>query len=127
MWYGFPDLGDGPKVARHQGGAVTTAAEIDRVVSESDTNPCLAFLESALPALSGGITDAQACMYTNTPDEHFILDRHPTCPAVLLASPCSGHGFKFAPAIGEILADLAMDRAPAFDLAPFALNRFTPY
>lgn len=124
LWYGFPDLGDGPKVARHQGGAVTTAEEIDRVVSESDTKPCLAFLESALPALSGGITDAQACMYTNTPDEHFILDRHPDCAAVLLASPCSGHGFKFAPAIGEILADLAMDRPTALELSPFTLSRF---
>ncbi|MFN2317240.1 MAG: N-methyl-L-tryptophan oxidase [Gemmatimonadales bacterium] len=124
LWYGFPDLGDGPKVAQHQGGAVTTAEKLDRVVSESDSEPCLAFLESALPALSGGITDAQVCMYTNTPDEHFILDRHPDCPAVLLASPCSGHGFKFAPAIGEILADLAMDRPPAFDLAPFTLSRF---
>lgn len=124
LWYGFPDLGDGPKVARHHGGDTTSADAVDRAVTEADAAPLISFLQSALPGLGGPITDAQVCMYTNTPDEHFILDRHPGCPAVLLASPCSGHGFKFAPAIGEILADMAMDRPAAFDLSPFGLLRF---
>lgn len=127
MWYGFPDLGDGPKVARHQGGAVTTAQTVDRQVSGEDQNPLQAFLASAMPALQGPVTDAGVCLYTNTPDGHFLVDRHPDCPAVLIASPCSGHGFKFAPAIGEVLADLAMDRPPSFDLAPFALSRFAGF
>jgi sarcosine oxidase len=84
----------------------------------------MAFLAAAIPDLRGPVIEYQVCLYTNTPDEHFLLDRHPDCAAVLVASPCSGHGFKFAPTIGEILADLAMDRAPEFDLAPFALSRF---
>ena len=77
-----------------------------------------------MPSLQGPLTDARVCLYTNTPDEDFVLDRHPECPAVLVASPCSGHGFKFAPTIGELLADLAMDREPRFDLSPFRCRRF---
>jgi sarcosine oxidase len=63
-------------------------------------------------------------MYTNTPDEHFILDFHPGHPQVLIASPCSGHGFKFSPVIGEIASALLHDEPPGFDLAPFRLKRF---
>jgi sarcosine oxidase len=59
-----------------------------------------------------------------TPDEDFIIDRMPGMPQVVVASPCSGHGFKFASVFGEVLADLAMDRTPAFNLEPFALSRF---
>jgi glycine/D-amino acid oxidase-like deaminating enzyme len=76
------------------------------------------------PGAAGGIREASVCLYTNTPDGHFILDRHPAHREVVVASPCSGHGFKFAPAVGEILADLATDREPAFDISPFALRRF---
>lgn len=124
LWYGVPDLGDGPKVARHQGGAATSADALDRAVTEADSAPLESFLRSALPGLCGPVTDAQVCMYTNTPDEHFLLDRHPECPAVMIASPCSGHGFKFAPAIGDVLADLVTNRPPTLDLAPFRLSRF---
>jgi sarcosine oxidase len=63
------------------------------------------------------------CLYTNTPDGHFRIGRLPRQPRVVAASCCSGHGFKFAPVIGEILADLATDRTPGFDLEPFALER----
>ena len=66
----------------------------------------------------------RACMFTNTPDEHFILDTLPGAPEVMVASPCSGHGFKFASVIGEILADLAGGRTPSFDLSLFKLDRF---
>jgi glycine/D-amino acid oxidase-like deaminating enzyme len=59
------------------------------------------------------------CLYTNTPDEHFWIDRHPEQPDVLLASACSGHGFKFAPVIGEILADLVQHKPARFDLGVF--------
>jgi sarcosine oxidase len=124
LWYGFPDLGGGAKVARHYGGPPTTADTVERTVAEADLRDVQAFVAQALPALAGPVVSQAVCLYTTTPDEHFVLDRHPECPAVLLASPCSGHGFKFAPVIGEILADLAMDRAPAFDISPFALRRF---
>jgi sarcosine oxidase len=66
----------------------------------------------------------RTCMFTNTPDEHFILDTLPGFKEVVVASPCSGHGFKFSSAIGEILADLTMNRHPKFDLSPFTINRF---
>ncbi|HEX9164730.1 MAG TPA: N-methyl-L-tryptophan oxidase [Gemmatimonadales bacterium] len=125
-WYGFPDLGDGPKVARHHGGQVTTADHVERGIDPEESGPVRAFLAKAIPLLDGPVTDARVCMYTNTPDEDFVLDRHPDHPAVLIASPCSGHGFKFAPTVGEILADLAMDRTPRFDLTPFSSSRFTP-
>jgi glycine/D-amino acid oxidase-like deaminating enzyme len=65
-------------------------------------------------------------LYTNTPDHDFLIDTHPAQPGVLLVSPCSGHGFKFASAIGEIAADIAMRGETRFDLAPFRLSRFAP-
>ncbi|MDJ1159818.1 N-methyl-L-tryptophan oxidase [Chelatococcus sp. SYSU_G07232] len=77
------------------------------------------------PAADGPVLALKACLFTNTPDEHFIIDRLPDLPQVIVASPCSGHGFKFASVVGEVLADLAMDRRPAFDLSLFALERLT--
>ena len=59
-----------------------------------------------------------------TPDEHFILDRLPGAPQIIVASPCSGHGFKFGSVFGEVLADLASGKEPAFDLSMFRLGRF---
>lgn len=65
----------------------------------------------------------RTCMFTNTPDEHFVLDVLPGFEEVVVASPCSGNGFKFSSAIGEILADLTMDQRPKFDLSPFKIGR----
>jgi sarcosine oxidase len=64
-------------------------------------------------------------MYTNTPDENFIIDRHPAHPAIVVASPCSGHGFKFSSAIGEELAGIALGQERRFDFSPFRLSRFS--
>ena len=69
-----------------------------------------AALAEHLPAANGRLIEAQTCLYTMTPDGDFIIDRLPGAPQIVIASPCSGHGFKFAPAIGDILADLATDR-----------------
>lgn len=124
VYYGFPDLGNGAKAARHHAGAIVDPTTVDRAVAESEAGELSRFLAHAVPGI-GKLWDASVCLYTNTPDEHFIIDRHPDCPAVILASPCSGHGFKFAPAVGEILADLAVGREPGFDLAPFRLDRFS--
>ena len=66
-------------------------------------------------------------MYTNTRDEDFILDFHPEDRRVVLASPCSGHGFKFSPAVGEIVADLATTGSSRFDLSPFRADRATAF
>ena len=63
-----------------------------------------------MPAADGPLADAKVCLYTNTPDETFVIDRHPAAPGVAFASACSGHGFKFAPVSAEILADLVTGR-----------------
>ena len=92
-------------------------------VEKGEADELLDVLEDCAPALAGPLADSAVCLYTNTPDGDFILDAHPADTRVLLASPCSGHGFKFAPAIGEIMADLAESRTPRFDLTPFRLSR----
>ena len=74
------------------------------------------------PCHSGAI---ERLLLHQHPDGHFVIDRHPEQQAVVLASPCSGHGFKFAPVLGEALADLALDAAPAIDLGLFSLARLT--
>jgi sarcosine oxidase len=76
------------------------------------------------PAANGPTMALRSCMFTNTPDEHFILDVLPGCPQVVIASPCSGHGFKFASVIGEILADLAQSRASRHDIEWLSIDRF---
>ena len=83
-----------------------------------------AALADHIPAANGRLTAAQTCLYTVTPDHDFLIDRLPSAPNIIVASPCSGHGFKFAPAIGEILADLALDRGTGHDISRFRLGRF---
>jgi len=64
------------------------------------------------------------CKYTNTPDEDFIIDFHPQNKNIIIASPCSGHGFKFASVTGKILCDMATGKRVLFDLSPFRISRF---
>jgi sarcosine oxidase len=66
----------------------------------------------------------RVCMFTNTPDEHFVLDLLPGCPQVVVGSPCSGHGFKFSSVVGEILADLADEQATRHDIGIHRIARF---
>jgi sarcosine oxidase len=122
--YGVPLWGDGIKVARHHGGEATTVDTVRREVDERDIAPIRAALERHMPSAAGRFVRARTCVYTNTPDLHFIIDRHPEHPAVLVVSPCSGHGFKYAAAIGEAVAQLAADEVPRVDLSPFRLDRF---
>ena len=124
MWYGFPDLGDGIKLARHHCGESTHPDTINREVSIDEVEGVRSLIRRYLPNADGLLRDSAVCMYTNAPDEHFVIGRHPAHPAVIVASPCSGHGFKFASVIGEMLADLSTDREPTFDLSLFALERF---
>jgi sarcosine oxidase len=125
FFYGFPDLGDGVKVAIHHEGERTFPEQIRRDVNEADIGPLRELLGRFLPGAAGELQSAEVCMYTNTPDAHFILGHHPSCRHVVIASPCSGHGFKFCPAIGEIAASLLDDREPPFDLSLFRPERFT--
>ena len=124
FFYGFPDLGDGVKVAIHHQGQKTQPEAVRREVDDNETEALRKLLRRFLPAAEGRLKSAVVCLYTNTPDEHFILDYHPRHRQVLIASPCSGHGFKFSPVIGEIAATLLDDQPPAFDLGPFRAGRF---
>ncbi len=80
-------------------------------------------IREVFPAADGPVLRLAACLFTNTPDEHFVVDTLPGLPQVVVASPCSGHGFKFASVMGEILADLASGASPRFDLSLFRLDR----
>jgi sarcosine oxidase len=108
----------------HHLGEKGPADRLSRDPNAADEAALRRGLQAFFPDADGDVLTLRTCLFTNTPDEHFILDRLPGTPAVIVASPCSGHGFKFSAAIGEILADMAMDRAPSFDLSPFSLARF---
>jgi sarcosine oxidase len=124
-FYGFPLLpGQGVKIARHHGGQPTSPDDVDRQVSVADEAPVREFAQRYLPAAAGPRRDARVCMYTNTPDQHFIIDTHPADPRVVICSPCSGHGFKFSNVIGSIAADLAVDGATEYDIGFLSLARF---
>jgi sarcosine oxidase len=119
FFYGFPDLGEGVKVAGHHAGAAVSPDSVSRDVSPAEVDTMRSLLCRYLPQADGPLRSATVCLYTNTPDEHFWIDRHPAHPQVIVASPCSGHGFKFSSAIGEILADLATVGKSQFDLNLF--------
>jgi sarcosine oxidase len=122
--YGFPDLGGGVKIAWHHQGEITTAHVVRRTVSDVEISDIRDVLKRFIPDANGAWIKSSVCLYTNTPDYDFIIDTHPEHARVLIASPCSGHGFKFASAIGDILADLALDGRTDFDITPFRLSRF---
>lgn len=107
--YGFPahtDPADGVKVAFFRGGKTCTPDTIDRVVHPDEVAEIAAFLRRRLPSLPGEFLRAKTCMYTSTPDEHFVVAPHPRHEQVVVACGFSGHGFKFVPVVGEIVADL---------------------
>ncbi|MFQ5489105.1 MAG: N-methyl-L-tryptophan oxidase [Phycisphaerae bacterium] len=110
FFYGFPAGDDGRvKTGNHSGGLVTDDASlVDRALHPADVEPVQRFVERHLPGLGGQVLDHSVCLYTVTPDEHFIVDRHRDHARVLLAAGFSGHGFKFAPVVGSVLADLAV-------------------
>ena len=124
-WYGFPDVGDGLKIAFHHYGAAVDPNTIDRTVGPHEVDVVRDVMARYMPDANGPVTASAACMYTNTPDEHFLIGRHPAHDRVIVASPCSGHGFKFASAIGAVLANLATEKEPGFDISSFALERFS--
>jgi sarcosine oxidase len=100
------------------------ADSLSREPTAADEAALRSGLKRFFPEADGDLLAMRTCMFTNTPDEHFVIDTMPGFEEVVVASPCSGHGFKFSSAIGEILADLAMNRQPKFDLSPFKIGRF---
>lgn len=122
--YSQANFGDGVKVAfNHDGDIIDGPDELDREVRPSDTGDLTAAVSDIMPKLPGRVIDARVCIYTNTPDHHFLIDRHPGHSNVVISSACSGHGYKFSPAIGEALADLATGTSPAYDISRFAIDR----
>lgn len=108
--YGFPDFGDGVKAAFHAHGELTDAKHLDREIDRArDIEPIVTAMAQWMPGATATLRAAKACPYTLTPDGHFVVDRHPEYARVILCGGFSGHGFKFAPVIGEIAADLALD------------------
>jgi sarcosine oxidase len=123
--YGFPDFGEGIKSAFHGLGELTTASEINRQVDLSrDVEPIVRVLEQWMPGSTQTFREAKPCMYTLTPDGHFVIDRHPGHANVILCGGFSGHGFKFAPVMGEIGADLALDGGSRHQIDFLSLRRF---
>ncbi len=122
MFYGFPDLGRGTKIAWHHGGRSIEPDQLrnDTTGEEITEIKALAALRLAIDPI---FTHSAVCMYTNTPDEDFIIDLHPEHPQIIIASPCSGHGFKFSSLMGKLLGDLALKGHTDFDLSPFAIGR----
>jgi sarcosine oxidase len=124
FFYGFPNLGEGLKVARHHEGETTDPEKVRREVGSDEVEAMQTLLRRFIPDANGPLRSTEVCLYTNTPDSHFLIDFHPVHPQVLIASPCSGHGFKFSSATGEILADLLVEGVSSFDLSLFRLERF---
>jgi monomeric sarcosine oxidase len=122
-FYGFPHIdAGGVKAAEHSGGdAVPDPLAVDRTLDPAELVRVQRFLAENLPGVSRKPTAHAVCMYTLTPDEHFLVGLHPRYPQVALAAGLSGHGFKFTPVLGEILAELALDgktRQPIEFLSP---------
>lgn len=126
-WYVFPEYGiPGVKVGlyHHRRQVIDPDTTDWRAFEPEDERALRDGIARFMPDANGPLLSWRTCIFTNTPDEHFVIDRYPGYPQVILASPCSGHGYKFASVIGEVLADMAMDREPAFDLSMFRLDRF---
>jgi sarcosine oxidase len=125
IFYGFPDLGQGLKCAVHHEGEGTTPGAVDRTLRPAEHAMVRSLLERFLPRAAGSLRKTAVCLYTNTPDGHFLIDRDPTDPGVWLLSACSGHGFKFAPALAELLLEALAGRSDAA-LEPFSLAARRP-
>ena len=126
--YGFPCLDDdgGVKVGLHHRGEETHPDLVERYVSQEEAREVAGLLRPMLPSLEGTYLRAIACLYTTTPDNHFVIGLHPRHGNVAVACGFSGHGFKFVPVVGEILADLVLDGSTRHPIGLFDPARFGP-
>ncbi|MDQ6929705.1 MAG: N-methyl-L-tryptophan oxidase [Candidatus Eremiobacteraeota bacterium] len=125
FFYGFPDYGDGVKCAFHHTGDFTTPQQLQRDVSQAEIERNRAQLAAFIPGAAGRYRSASACMYALTPDEHFVIGPHPNHQNVYVAGGFSGHGFKFCPVVGEIMADYLLDGGSRHAVAMFSPTRFS--
>jgi monomeric sarcosine oxidase len=122
--YGLPSVdGSGVKIGLHTGPAIDPENP-DRTPDTTLAETMLGFARRYMPQAAGSVASSRVCLYTLTPDEHFIIDQHPEYPQVILASCCSGHGFKFSTLLGSILSDRALKGETPHDLSLFTLSRF---
>lgn len=121
---GFPIFGHpGVKCMIDRTGPVVAPDDPDRSVESAKLDLVRNYMRDLLPSLGEQIIETVTCRYTMTPDEDFIIDRHPSYPQIVIASPCSGHGFKFGVVIGRILADLATQGTTTHPIERFRLDR----
>jgi sarcosine oxidase len=128
--YGFPAV-DGPaggvKVSFFRAGEPTTPDTVDRAIRPAEVAELRRRAAAVFPGLTGPPVAAKVCLYTTTPDEHFVIGPHPDFPNVVVAAGFSGHGFKFVPVVGEILADLALAGRTDHPIGLFDPRRFRPH
>ena len=126
-FYGFPTLdGKTIKLASEQYTVETTPDHVDRAVSEEEKQTMYAkYIRGRLPGLSNQCDAAVSCLYTTTPDANFVIDYLPGNDQIIVASPCSGHGFKHSAAIGEVISELILAGKSKIDISHFTLKRFT--
>ncbi len=124
-FYGLPLRDGATKVALHNSGVVCDPDTVDRTVTAAEVAEVREVLREPVPALAGELVRASVCTYTLTPDGHFVVAPHPSHPQVAIACGFSGHGFKFTPVIGEVLADLALDGRTGQPIALFDPARLT--
>lgn len=127
-FYGFPSIdGAGVKIGRHDGGAPWEPGKplAPFGAYPEDEDDLRQALETYMPGAAGKLLRGAACKYEMTPDEHFIIDNHPLYKNVVIAGGFSGHGFKFASAVGEVLADLVQHGKTSWDISPFRISRFS--
>ncbi|MBA2116993.1 N-methyl-L-tryptophan oxidase [Bremerella alba] len=126
IYYGFPQIEHGVKLSRHDGGEpIASAAQQNQNEDPADRRALEAFAAGHLPLLSKNLLHREACMYTVTPDQHFLVGTHPEHDGLHFAAGLSGHGFKFASALGEILCDLAMTGQTSSPIEFLSPRRFS--
>ena len=114
----------GAMLVRHDEGQDTSPEDTNRVVTAQDLNEARDFANLYTPGLDGGVRSTHVCLYTMTPDSHFIIDQHPDLRDLVYATGFSGHGFKFAPIVGEVLADLALNGSTDYPTGFLSADRF---
>jgi monomeric sarcosine oxidase len=125
MPYGLPSInGSGLKIGLHSGATVDNLDTLDRTPDAGVIEQCRNFMMKHLPGGNGTNKSSRACLYTMTPDEHFIIDQHPEYPHIAISASCSGHAFKFSTLIGSMLCDLAFKGETKENISLFSLSRF---
>jgi sarcosine oxidase len=122
--YGLPSVdGSGVKIGVHSGPPIG-ATSPDRTPDPAVSASMLDFARKYLPQAAGALASSRVCLYTLTPDEHFIIDRHPEYEQIIIASCCSGHAFKFATVLGSLLSEFATQGTTSYPIDLFRLSRF---